>query len=66
MNFFDYIKNEAFFKPLTLKYKKIYQVMLTSKKRGAMNCSHREYFLYFANVAGYFQERWSAEKMERT
>lgn len=96
MNFFDYIKNEAFFKPLTLKYKriyydciqiliektkelpvlyesdakdsitvylkntgldeKIYQVMLASKKRGAMNCSHREYFLYFANVAGYFQE----------
>ncbi len=24
MNFFDYIKNEFFFKPLTLKYKKIY------------------------------------------
>ncbi len=24
MNFFDYIKNESFFKPLTLKYKKIY------------------------------------------
>lgn len=24
MNFFDYIKNEAFFKPLTLKYKRIY------------------------------------------
>lgn len=24
MNFFDYIKNDAFFKPLTLKYRKIY------------------------------------------
>ena len=24
MNFFDYVKNEAFFKPLTLKYKRIY------------------------------------------
>lgn len=24
MNFFDYIKNDAFFKPLTLKYKRIY------------------------------------------
>lgn len=24
MNFFDYIKNEAFFKPLTLKYRRIY------------------------------------------
>lgn len=24
MNFFDYIKNDAFFKPLTLKHKRIY------------------------------------------
>ena len=24
VNFFDYIKNDAFFKPLTLKYKRIY------------------------------------------
>ncbi len=24
MNFFDYIKNDAFFKPLTLKYKRVY------------------------------------------
>lgn len=24
MNFFDYVKNDAFFKPLTLKYKRIY------------------------------------------
>ena len=24
MNFFDYIKNDAFFKPLTSKYKRIY------------------------------------------
>lgn len=24
MNFFDYIKNESFFKPLTFKYRRIY------------------------------------------
>lgn len=24
MNFFDYIKNDAFFKPLTLKYRRVY------------------------------------------
>ena len=24
MNFFDYVKNDAFFKPLTLKHKRIY------------------------------------------
>lgn len=36
MNFFDYIKNEAFFKPLTLKYKKIYydciQILIEKSK----------------------------------
>lgn len=24
MNFFEYVKNDSFFKPLTLKYKRIY------------------------------------------
>lgn len=36
MNFFDYIKNDAFFKPLTLKYRRVYydciQILITRMK----------------------------------
>lgn len=36
MNFFEYVKNDSFFKPLTLKYKRIYydciQVLIDKTK----------------------------------